>query len=495
MKSKLFSIRKIRTFLRRNHALLIFFFVLVVFVLWFLNKSQQQTTQSARDNNLKQSACELTTLKNSALKDRMSLGEKMFFTTKNVTEYLNDDSVTVIQKAIEKKQQGTEFFAEGDCSEAQNFFTQAHKIYSNDPENLIYLNNTKAGLNFFKIAVTIPSGNKPNIALEILRGVAYAQQQINSSVGFNRKKIVIQIVSDDNDPVVVREVAQELVGDSQIIAVIGHNKTESSLEAFPFYKNELVMISATSQGNQLSALNPFIFRTTFDSQAMAKTLSIYAATKAKLKKILLCYAPNDPNSRSFATDFSDNFQDNGGTIIDAECDLSVDYVDYSLKIEAAKKAGAEGLLISPNLDKLTSVIDLANANFAQPKPLTMFGDPTLYTGEILAGEVNGLIVTAPWHPSSHLSFADNMEKFWGGKINWRSATAYDATIALGKALQKSSNRLQLQKVLQSRGFAATGDNGTIKFEPRTGDRRGTPVLIQIIDKQFQLLKESKSSKQ
>ena len=78
-------------------------------------------------------------------------------------------------------------------------------------------------------------------------------QEINQQEGIRGKQLLIQIISDDNDPTVVREIAPQLVADSQILAVIAHNDSNASLAGSDIYQEQgLVMISPTSSSTKLS---------------------------------------------------------------------------------------------------------------------------------------------------------------------------------------------------------------------------------------------------
>jgi branched-chain amino acid transport system substrate-binding protein len=77
------------------------------------------------------------------------------------------------------KKQGIESFKQGDYDGAIKHFKASLSQEKNDPETLIYLNNAKISQDFFKIAVVVPISSNANIAQEILRGVAQAQDEIN----------------------------------------------------------------------------------------------------------------------------------------------------------------------------------------------------------------------------------------------------------------------------------------------------------------------------
>ncbi len=101
------------------------------------------------------------------------------------------------------------------------------------------LNNAKEGdRTSLTIAVSVPSGSNPNIAQEILRGVAQAQDKINATGGIKGAGLQVEIVNDNNLAEVAKEVATALTNDPKILGVIGHNDSTASLAAAPIYQEK-----------------------------------------------------------------------------------------------------------------------------------------------------------------------------------------------------------------------------------------------------------------
>jgi len=196
------------------------------------------------------------------LEDRLSLGEKLL----------------VAPVATAAKQEGVAAFARGDYSRATERFQQSLVQRPNDPESLIYLNNAKIGNNpALTIAVSVPIGSNPNVAQEILRGVAQAQQEVNQQGGLDGKSLRVQIANDDNDPELARKLADTLVGNGDILAVVGHNASNASLAAAPVYQQGgLVMVTPTSFANLLSNFGSYIFRTVPNLRSTVTPLVTYA---------------------------------------------------------------------------------------------------------------------------------------------------------------------------------------------------------------------------
>ncbi len=177
------------------------------------------------------------------LKKSFSLGEHLLITA----------------NATDEKQEGINAFAERDYQGAIALFQASLEQFPNDPETLIYLNNARvATSNPVKIAVVAPIGSDLNLAQEMLRGVAQAQDKFNSQGG----NLQVEIVNDENKPEMATKVANELVKDLSILALVGHYSSDATLAAAPVYEqNGLVAISPISTAVSLAEAGDYIFRT------------------------------------------------------------------------------------------------------------------------------------------------------------------------------------------------------------------------------------------
>lgn len=200
---------------------------------WFSHKPTQPPTTIA-------ASCQNNAQAETGLK--ISLGEKIL---------LQGDTNS-------DKQAGIQAFAKNDFQTAIDKFKSYRQNCGNDPEALIYLNNAQAAKkgNPLKIAVSVPIGSNPNVAKEILRGVAQAQDEVNQNGGINGKLLQIAIANDDNDPRSASQIADQFVKDVNILAVVGHNASNTSFAAAPVYQQGgLVMVAPTGFAQSLSSMH------------------------------------------------------------------------------------------------------------------------------------------------------------------------------------------------------------------------------------------------
>ena len=444
----------------------------ILFVIWMigqLNKSQNIEQNSSNSiDKFKQGENEDVV---PVTEGRFSLGEKILIGA--------DDNPS--------KQSAIEEFAQGDFRKAYTEFLNSLETNSNDPETLIYANNSKAAINddSILIGVVVPIGASLNIAQEILRGVAQAQDEINEQGGIEqdgiKKKIRIKIANDDNDPKIARQIAKILVADPEIKAVIGHNSSTASIAAAPVYQEgNLVMVSPTSVARELSQAGNYIFRTTPSSRILAEMLAEYAVEDIKRQDIAICADSTSSASESFKEDFSLAVLELGGEVSNTSCDFSSPDFNSDEIPSKAIANGAEALLLAPSVDKINQALEVSKAN---QKRLVILGNHSLYTYETLKfgqDSLNGTVIPTVWHPSSTSGSAYNTKavELWGKAGSWRTATAYDATKAIVAALESSATRAQLQKSLANSGFSASGALGKIVFQP-SGDRHVLGTLVKV----------------
>jgi ABC-type branched-subunit amino acid transport system substrate-binding protein/tRNA A-37 threonylcarbamoyl transferase component Bud32 len=392
------------------------------------------------------------------------------------------DKILVTADATPQKQAGVQALAKGDEKTAIAQFSSSLQQHRNDPETLIYRNNAFVGKRkAYTIAVVVPIGSNLNVAQEILRGVAQAQDEINRHGGINGVWLRVIIVNDENDPKIARQIAELLSQNPEILGVVGHNSSTATLAAAPVYQRfGLVMITPTSAANQLMGIGDYIFRGLPSIRFTSDTLARQIVKHDHKTKIAVCFDAKAPENLSFRDAVISAIITEGGKVSNTVCDFSAPNFNPQTVVAEAIADGAEALLLNPHIDRFDPAIAVVQAN---KKRLTLYSSSTMYTKKTLQmglADVNGLVLAVPWHPqsnSSHL-FSVNASQLWGGQVNWRTAMAYDSAQAIVTALKQSHTREGLQKVLHSPGFSAIGAGDKIEFLP-SGERMGGTVLVMV----------------
>ncbi|MCU0534353.1 MAG: ABC transporter substrate-binding protein [Hydrococcus sp. Prado102] len=400
------------------------------------------------------------------------------------------EEILIKNNSSPEKKEGVSAFEDGNYGVAMSKFDNSLRSKSNDPETLIYLNNAEVALlggNPIKIAVSIPIGSNQEVAEEILRGVALAQQEINDNSRINGKLQVV-IADDENDGKIAQKIATLFVKDASILAVVGHNASNASQEAMPIYKSgELVAITPTSFADNIQG-NAYIFKMVPQITLFAAKLSHYVLTKITNPNVAICFDPDAPDNQYFRQRFEQILQPSGGRFIAIPCPFKDSSFNPNIVVDAIKSNNANSLLVSTHVDRIPQAIEVFKTVRDNNLKINLFGSPTFYSNQtIKLGKeaVEKLSLSVPYYPSKNNEFSRKSEQGWHTKTDtWRTPMAYDATqaivVGLEKVLQQKQApiRQQLDKVLRQPNFSFQGVTGTIKFDPNTGERDFSANLNQ-----------------
>ena len=399
-----------------------------------------------------------------ALANRLSWGDKLFVTNKS-----------------EFKIQGIEAFQQQNYAQATNYWQQSLAQFPNDPETVIYLNNAEIGNSkSYSIVVPIPVGVDANIAQEILRGVAQAQQEINAEDGINGVPLKVAIANDDNNPEVARKLADSFTKNADILGVVGHFSSDVTLAAASVYESSgLVAISPTSTSVSISSAGDNIFRTVPSDRFAGNALANHLLEDINKQNAVVFYNSKSDYSNSLKDSFSTDLINSGGKVV-AEFDLADDNLDSLNALVQANNSGAEAIVLLATSSTLDPALAVAKNNVLE---LPILAGDSVYTAKTLqtAGQdtVN-MTVAIPWHIRGDVDadFPQAASNLWQAEVNWRTALAYDATQVLIAGLQDNPTRQGIQEALSASQFTITGASGEISFLP-SGDRNQKPQLVEV----------------
>jgi branched-chain amino acid transport system substrate-binding protein len=393
----------------------------------------------------------------------------------------------LLDKSKEKESAINGFSNSANISQAILKLQAYRKNNPSDPEVSIYLNNAKImDKSKFQIAASVPIGTNQEVSREILRGVAQAQNEVNESENkINGKFLKVVIANDNNNKSDAKNIATQLVGNPNTLAVVGHNKSETSLSAANIYsqnKNKLTMISPTSDATQFTGQKSPIFHVMPLIRDSTKKLGNYAV-KQKIKKILICWDLKSDATKSFRTEFMTSFEGNGGEISEVACDLSSKEFKPNNILKEARDVNA--VLLLPGVTSMQKAIELAQANRGQR---VILGSNTIDSIQNLRQggcSLNQAVLVIPWDYINEpgKSFFDKGKRRWGVNINWRTAMAYDATMVVVQGLRQinaetnlQEQREQLVKQLSDDKFSYNGVTGEILLH---GERDTKTMLLRV----------------
>ena len=380
------------------------------------------------------------------------------------------------------KQRGLDALAEQDYATARSEFAAALQENRNDPESVVYLNNAEIGSqSAYVIAVSVPSGKHLGPSLEIMRGIAQAQKEINESGGINGTPLKVLLFDDGGSPERAKEIAAALVDNANILGVVGHYASDTTLAAAEVYEaGQLPAISPTSTAVKISSAGDYIFRTVPSDRLAAATLSRYVLNDLNKKQAVVFYTGSSAYSQSVKSEFTTELLSNGGEVV---VDFDIDEPGFSAgsAVRKAKEAGADVIMLALTEETEARSLQILSVN---QRELPVVGGDSLYDFNILdsGGEDSvGLTVAVPWHILSHAQsrFVTASQQLWGASVNWRTVTAYDAVQTLATAISAGGEtREGVEEALVTSGFTAEGATDTVRFFPN-GDRNQLSALVKV----------------
>lgn len=399
----------------------------------------------------------------------------------DVTQRLSQgDRILLSDLASPAKQAGVNAIAQGNYPEAVSQLEQALQESRNDPEALIYLNNARIGNNSaHTIAVSAPINTSGNVAKEILRGVAQAQNEINQGGGINNVPLKVVIASDDDDPQIARQIATELAQNSDVLGVVGHFSSSTSLAAAEVYQAEgLTMISPTSTAVELSSKGDYIYRTVPSDRFAGSALATYQLRGLNLQKAAVFFDSDSDYSKSLKNVFTTDMFSQGGEVV-AEFEFNAANFNAAQAVNEAIEQGAETLMLVPsaNLDLALQVIQVNEGR------LPILAGDNAYNPQVLqfgGRDAVGMVVAIPWHilADPNAEFPKAASQLWGGEVSWRTAMAYDASQALIGAIGINPSQTGVKEALSSSNFRVQGAAENVNFLP-SGDRNKAAQLVEI----------------
>ncbi|MEG4942757.1 ABC transporter substrate-binding protein [Microcoleus sp. F4-D5] len=399
------------------------------------------------------------------IQQRLSVGQKLL----------------IPEQATTTKQAAVQAIASGNYNAAISDLQASLKTNRNDPEALIYLNNARIGdRKSYTIAAAVPIGGDINAALEILRGVAQAQNEINQTGGISGTPLKVLITNDDNNPEIAAQIATALANNSEILGVIGHFGSDTTLAASKIYQQkQLVAISPTSTSVQISGVSSNVFRTVPSDRFSANALSRYMLVKLQKQKAAVFFNSASSYSKSLKDEFTTALYGDGGQIV-SEFDFAKGNFNAAESLKSAIAQGAEVIMLASNSATIDQALQVVQVNAKRLPLLAGDGAYTAKTLQIGGAGATDMVLAVPWHiladPQSN--FPQTSKQLWNAEVSWRTALAYDAAIALIVGLERNPTRTGIQQALSASNFSAKGASGPIRFLP-SGDRNRAVQLVTV----------------
>lgn len=391
------------------------------------------------------------------------------------------DRLLVEAGASPDKHAGVQAIAAGNRAAAIAHLEAAIDHQPTDPEARIYLNNARLwGQPAYSLAVVAPIQTDLDRALEILRGAAQAQQEVNASGGIDGVPLRLVVVDDSEDVAIAAQLADYLIRDQSVLGVVGHTTHATTAAAQARYAAAgLVSISPFDATSPAPSTSTPRFRTVPSNFVTARALANHLLNRLHQSTAAVFYSEASADSRSLRDELATALSLNGGTIVQTY-DLAAPAFDPVASVEDAKLRGATALILLPGTPVDDRVFRVIRANNTH---LHLLASPPLYTSrtlEVAGPAAVGMRLAIPWHPHTDpdAPFVQRSRLLWQGDVSWRTALTYDAMQALLAAMQPTPTRVGIRQTLQQPEFFTHGATGIVRFLP-SGDRNQGIQVVQV----------------
>lgn len=145
-------------------------------------------------------------------------------------------------------------------------------------------------------------------------GIDLAVEEVNAKGGVDGRPVRIRYVDDHRSGALGAVVAESLVSDQSVLAVIGHVNSPALLAAAPLYDGRLVAVSSAATAPELSGISPWVFRLVPSDSLSGRAIGRFAAGLMSGARAAILYE-NDAYGRGLSRAFRDGF---GGAVVASE---------------------------------------------------------------------------------------------------------------------------------------------------------------------------------
>ncbi|MEL6230755.1 MAG: ABC transporter substrate-binding protein [Cyanobacteria bacterium J06627_3] len=339
------------------------------------------------------------------------------------------------------KTDGADALASGDYAAAVTAFENARTADISDPETLIYLNNARIGDDeAYGLGVIAPLSTDTEQAINLLRGIAQAQTEINQAGGIQGKPLRVLLADDRGDVAIAQQIATELSQAPDLFAAIGHSDAATAAAAAGIYAGgALPFVSTSATSNQPLLANDL---------PIANALAFYMA-KLNHRTAILFYDGNSDYSLGFKTSFEEALKVNNGTMT-AEVNLA------DLPNSAPSKTPeAEIFVLSPGRSPLQTAkdsIDIIPNDKVDHLYRHVFGGHELFSPDVLdlfGSMATGTILAVPEkiYQSGASPFSDAPRALWETTVDWTTSASYNTAQSIIMGLRESPTRQGIQEAI------------------------------------------------
>ena len=321
---------------------------------------------------------------------------------------------------------------------------------------------------------------------QIRRAIELAVEEVNKGGGINGSMVQVQFKDDSANGARGVAMAEELVADKRVVAVIGHANSVVSVASARVYDGQVAAVSPSSSSPALTGVSPWVFRTISSDSLNGEELAKFATSRG-YKRAVLMYE-NDAFGRGLVTVFRKAF---GGEIVSVDPISAATrdfepYVSYykRLRPDLVFAVGTEG----------SGIAFIREARRQQLDAELLGADG--WSGVTAAGAaMDGIVIGSPFSAQSSRPQAQKFVAAFKAKYNTVpdgfAACAYDAVMLVSRAIREvGADRAKVRQWLASMGDDYDGVTGRFRLGAN-GDPLGKALVMERVKHGVLVLEGSK----
>lgn len=317
-------------------------------------------------------------------------------------------------------------------------------------------------------------------------GAQLAVSEINQQGGIRGRELQLVVKDDSGRSDIAGQVAKSFYDNADIVAVVGHLSSGTTLAAAQVYNrgvNPIVVISPSASSPEITDAGDYTFRICPDDSAYGMRLAEWAYEQLGARRAAILFE-NDPYGRGLRSSFSNSFLDLGGQIVseDPFLDVLPSYEPYLTRIRL--RGGVDALLIAGARGGAASILNTL---------ALLAYHPAILSGDAIVGiqlseaDPEGVFVSLAYlsnisSPRNDAFVAAYHKAYGDLDPDHRGAGAYDIVHLLARAIQEvGTDRTRIRNYLAGVGTetdAFEGVTGRIAFD-ENGDVSGKGVVVGV----------------
>lgn len=313
-----------------------------------------------------------------------------------------------------------------------------------------------------------------------LRGIQLAIAEANQAGGLDGRAFELVIGDDSGTGDEAARVAERLVNDKSILAVVGHASTTAMMAAARVYDGHLAAVATLASSPELSNISPWVFRVAPSDSTRGTDLARLFVSRG-WRRVAVLYQ-NRQYGRGLAVALQASLETMGGEMVSSDPILDASR-DFDVFLRTYARTRPDAVLVINNSASAQAFVHQAAEHRLSARIVGADG----WSGRLASDPVaNGIYMFSTFLPDdarpAAKAFRERFRTRYGYDPDALAALGYDAALAVVAALRKGGrSREGVRDALASlRRAPIQGATGLISFA--SGDRvERVGGMLRIVD--------------